>query len=87
MNKVILVFGTLMLTSCSIFVKEQPPAVEKVVYVTTPIYAPPHSKLPTLNSQELMCLTPAVKQKLLERDQLLHYDRDVYEAIIKSTQK
>lgn len=75
----------LLLSGCALF-QEKPP-VEKVVYVSTPLSAPPHSVLPILNSKDLQCLSPDVKQKLLERDRLLHNDRDIYEAIIKSTKK
>lgn len=85
MNKIVLLSVVFGLTSCALF--KEKPAVEKLVYVTAPLYAPPHSVLPTLSSQELQCLTPTVKQKILDRDRLLHNDRDALEIIIRSTQK
>jgi hypothetical protein len=80
-----IILSYLLLTGCALF--QEKPLVEKVVYVKTPLSAPPHSELPTLNSKDLQCLSPEVKQKLLDRDRLLHNDRDVYEAIINSTKK
>ncbi len=85
MKKFVLLFVVLGLAGCALF--KEKPAVEKVVYVTAPLYAPPHSVLPKLSSQELQCLTPEVKQKILDRDRLLHNDRDALEIIIQSTQK
>lgn len=76
---------SILLSGCALF-KEKPP-IEKIVYVTSPIYAPEPSVLPKLKAADFQCLSLEVKQKLLERDKLLHKDRDIYKAIIESTQK
>lgn len=69
-------------SGCSILT---PTPVEKLVYIRTPLVRPNRPILPTLNSDELECLSPNAKQKLYNRDLIRkHYAEDL-ESIIDST--
>lgn len=75
-------------TGCALFTKSPDPTpVEKVVYVTNPLYAPSRPELPTWTGKDMECLAPDVKQKIRDRDTLRREYAEKLEVIIRSTQK
>lgn len=78
----------ILISGCSLL---QPaperPAVEKVVYVTTPLSLPERPILPTWKGSDMICLTPEMAVKVRERDLLRKQYAEKLETIIKATQK
>lgn len=63
----------------------QPP-VEKVIYTTTPLELPGRPTLPTWSASDVSCLSPELKQKMVDRERLRKEYINQLETIIKSTQ-
>ena len=81
MKKIILL--PIILTGCSLFQKQD--ALEKIVYVTAPLYAPERPVLPTWTGDDMECLSEEVKDKIRDRDQMRKFYAEQLEAIINST--
>lgn len=75
----------LLLSGCSLFSQEQKKPVEKLVYVTTPLYAPARPVLPTWNGDDMECLSEEMKDKIRDRDLLRKQYAEQLETIINST--
>lgn len=82
----LMMINLVLLGSGCALLQEKPP-VEKVVYVTTPLYAPDRPNLPTWTGKDMECLTPEMKQNIRDRDTLRREYAEKLEIIIKSTQK
>lgn len=82
-GKVSLLVGIFVVSGCA----TQPlPPVEKVVYKTTPIYAPSRPTLPPLGAHDLGCVSKSALKTLIERDTLRREYAEKLEAVIISTQ-
>jgi hypothetical protein len=64
-----------------------PTPVEKVIYVTNPLQVPTAPILPTWKAVDMQCLSPEMKQKVLERDKTRENYIQELTTVIKSTQK
>ena len=76
-----LILPLILLTGCA----TQLPPVEKVVYVKTPLTAPPRPTLPTFTYADIQCVSPDVIQKIADRDLMRKQYSEQLEAIISST--
>lgn len=81
MKKIILL--SLFLTGCSLFQKSD--NLEKIVYVTAPLYAPERPVLPTWTGDDMSCLSEEMKDKIRDRDQMRKFYAEQLEVIINST--
>lgn len=81
MKKIILL--SLFLTGCSLFQKSD--NLEKIVYVTTPLYVPERPVLPTWTGDDMSCLSEEMKDKIRDRDQMRKFYAEQLEVIINST--
>jgi PBP1b-binding outer membrane lipoprotein LpoB len=79
--------GTLLLSGCAIFEPKPPTTVEKLIYVTVPLTLPERPTLPTFGAKDITCISPEIKQKLLDRDRLRSEYAKELETIILSTTK
>ncbi len=80
-----IIIATLVLSGCSL--SPSKPSVDKLVYVSTPLYAPARPKLPTWGYDDISCLSQEMIQKILDRDTLRKEYIEQLEVIIKETQK
>jgi hypothetical protein len=83
MNKKIILTSLLLLSGCSLFQEKKP--VDKLVYVTTPLYAPARPTLPTWKGDDMECLSDEMKDKIRDRDLLRKQYAEQLETIINST--
>ena len=87
MRMYVILGGVLLLSGCSMFDSKPPTAVEKLVYVTVPLTLPERPTLPTFGGKDITCISPEIKQKLLDRDRIRSEYAKELEIIILSTTK
>lgn len=74
---------SILLTGCSLFQKSD--NLEKIVYVTAPLYGPERPVLPTWTGDDMSCLSEEMKDKIRDRDQMRKFYAEQLEVIINST--
>jgi hypothetical protein len=83
--KYLIITTLILLSGCAIF--QEKPAVEKVVYVSTPLTLPPRPVLPTFSYDDIGCLSDEIATKVADRDLMRKQYTEQLETIIRSTQK
>lgn len=87
LNKILVILMinlVLAISGCASF--DTPPPVDRIIYKTTPIYAPNRPELPTWSYDDMKCLSPEMIQKISKRDKLRLQYIEQLEVVIKSTQ-
>ena len=84
MKKLLTIIGLVGVVSCA---SNPPPAVDRVIYKTTPLSLPSRPTLDTWTASDMSCLSTEMKQKILNRDRARKAYSEELEIIIKSTQK